>query len=53
MENILDKSKEITTTQYMSLVNPEFVGQTRVNDNGTYWVVFKDNDVLYKVNLFS
>jgi|Laugrespbdmm15dd_1035085.scaffolds.fasta_scaffold34577_2 hypothetical protein len=53
MENILDESQEITITQYVSLVNPKFVGQTRVNDDGTYWVVFKDNDVLYKVNLFS
>ena len=52
MEKILNESQEITITQYVSLVNPMFVGQTSVNDNGTYWVVFKENDVLYKVNLF-
>ena len=52
MEKILNESQEITITQYVNLVNPVFVGQTEVNDNGTYWVVFKENDVLYKVNLF-
>jgi hypothetical protein len=52
MEKILNESQEITITQYISLVNPMFVGQTSLNDNGTYWVVFKENDVLYKVNLF-
>lgn len=42
--------KEITQTEYMSLENPIFKGQTRLDENNQYWMVFEDNNVLYKIH---
>lgn len=50
MNNLLEQAKEITSLQYMDLENPIFVGQTRLDKNDKYWIVFKDNDVLYKIH---
>lgn len=49
MENILEKAIVITPGQYRKLDKPEFVGQTTVDMNGTYWMVFKDGDTHYKI----
>ena len=51
MEETLENATEITCTQYVDLVNPKFIGQTRVNSNGTYWVLVKESNVLYKIQL--
>ncbi len=45
----LDECTEITSEQYMELVNPKFVGQTRVAYGGTYWMVFEHEGVKYKI----
>ena len=51
MTDLLNKSKEITTAQYCSLPNtPEFMGQTRVDDNNMYWMVFSSLGILYKIH---
>jgi len=50
MTNLLEQSKEITSLQYMDLENPIFKGQTRLNENNMYWMVFENNGVLYKIH---
>ena len=51
MENInLKDCKQITSEQYLELINPEFKGQTRVDDNGYYWMVFESNGILYSIH---
>lgn len=55
MENLLKSATEITSVQYMSLVDPVFKAQTRPDENGMYWMVFEDSGVIYKThnNLFA
>ena len=50
MENLFNIAKEITSSDYMNLKNPEFIGQTRLDVNNQYWMVFEDNGVLYKIH---
>jgi hypothetical protein len=50
MTSLLEQSKEITSEEYMSLSNPIFKGQTRLDNNNMYWMVFEDNGVLYKIH---
>ena len=50
MENLLNIAKEISSSDYMNLKNPEFKGQTRLDVNYQYWMVFEDNGVLYKIH---
>jgi len=40
----------ITPLQYMELENPKFEGQTRLDDNNMYFMVFSDNGKLYKIH---
>ena len=46
----LDIAKEIAVEEYINLVDPIFIGQSRLDDEGYYWMVFKSNDVLYKIH---
>ena len=48
MTNLLEKAKEIPVKDYIKLENPIFKGQTPVDNNLKYWIVFESNDVLYK-----
>ena len=51
MENIkLEDCKQITSKQYLELIDPEFKGQTRVDNNGYYWMIFESNGVLYSIH---
>ena len=50
MKTLLEQAKQITSKEYITLVNPIFKGQTRVDDNLMYWTVFEDNGVLYKIH---
>jgi hypothetical protein len=38
----------ITNSEYMSLVNPMFIGQTRVLGDGAYYMVWLSNGLYYK-----
>jgi len=38
----------ITNTQYCDLVDPEFIGQSRLNQNNQYYMIWKSGDVYYK-----
>ena len=38
----------ITSEQYLDLKNPKFMGQTRIDENKMYYMIWEDNDVLYK-----
>ena len=49
-QTVLEKAKEITSQEYMSLKNPIFQGQTRLDDNYQYWMLFEDNGTLYKIH---
>jgi len=49
---ILNDCKEITTQEYCDLsekIDLTFEGQTRADSHGIYWVVWSDNEELYKV----
>lgn len=50
MNNLLALAKEITSLEYMDLKNPIFKGQTRLDENNQYWMVFEDNGILYKTH---
>jgi len=47
--SLLEQAKEITTSEYSNLNNPIFKGQTRLYGELTYWMLFEDNSVLYKI----
>jgi len=38
----------ITSKQYCELDNPKFEGQTRMDENDQYYMVFSCNGVMYK-----
>jgi len=46
----LNQCTEITPEQYLELVNPEFVGQTKIDSNKMYWMVFKIEGIFYKIH---
>lgn len=48
--NLLDIAIEITSEQYMDLLNPVFEGQSRLDSQYRYWMVFSDNGILYKIH---
>ena len=50
MTNLLEKAKEIPVRDYIKLENPIFKGQTSVDNNLKYWMVFESNGVLYKTH---
>ena len=51
MSVLLEDCKEITTTQYCALPGtPEFVGQSKVDNNNMYWMISKSENVLYKTH---
>ena len=50
MTNLLEKAKEIPVRDYIKLENPKFKGQTPVDNNLKYWMVFESNGVLYKTH---
>jgi hypothetical protein len=50
MTSLLEQSKQITSEEYISLSNPIFKGQTRLDNDNMYWMVFEDNGVLYKIH---
>ena len=45
----LEDCKLITSLEYLDLVNPQFVGQTRANKEGDYHMVFLSEDVYYSI----
>jgi len=47
--SLLEQAKEITSSEYLNLKDPIFKGQTRLYSDLTYWMVFEDNGVLYKI----
>jgi len=49
MSNIqLDDCELITSLQYCELENPEFIGQTKLQQDNTYYMIWKCNNKLYK-----
>ena len=50
MEKLLDNAKEISSLEYMNLSNPIFKGQTAVDNNLKYWMIFENNGSLYKIH---
>lgn len=50
MKALLEQAKQITSKEYMALANPIFKGQTSVDNDLMYWMVFEDNGVLYKIH---
>ena len=48
----LNDCKEITSAEYCDLserIDLKFEGQTRANKEGVYWIVFKNNEDLFKI----
>jgi hypothetical protein len=50
MRDLLSLAFEITSSQYMELENPIFIGQTRLDENNQYWMVFENNGIMYKIS---
>jgi hypothetical protein len=38
----------ITPKEYLNLIDPEFIGQTRIDNNGVYYMCWKSNGLFYK-----
>jgi hypothetical protein len=53
MKELLNQSTELPMSKYSSISNAEFMGQTSMEDNGSYWVVMKSEDKLFKFHMFS
>ena len=49
MKDLLEQAKEITPLEYKDLENPIFKGQTEIDDDLMYWMVFESNGVMYKI----
>ena len=49
MTNLFEQSKEITSLEYMDLETPIFKGQSKVDKNNGYWMIFENNGILYKI----
>jgi len=47
--SLLNQAKEITSSEYSNLNDPVFKGQTGLYDDLTYWILYEDNSVLYKI----
>jgi hypothetical protein len=43
----LDQCKLITSEEYCALINPKFIGQTRVTNN-VYYMMWESEGVFYK-----
>lgn len=43
----IESAKLITAEEYLSLISPEFMGQTRLDKNGFYRMYWKDGDSFY------
>ena len=51
-EITLSSCKELTSQEYCDLsekIDLTFEGQTRANKEGVYWIVFKNNEDLFKI----
>jgi len=46
----LEDCKLITGEEYLKLESPIFRGQTRVDENGMYYMVWEDKGILYKTH---
>lgn len=50
MEISLNECVEITPQEYMGLTNPVFIGQSSLDISKMYWMVFKVENVFYKIH---
>ncbi len=46
----LEHYTTITSEEYMDLVNPKFVGQTRLDENNMYYMCWESEGKLYKTH---
>lgn len=46
----LEECKLITSEEYLLLKNPQFRGQTRVDENGMYYMIWESEGILYKTH---
>ena len=44
----LSKCKLITANEYCQLSNTEFLGQTRLDENNQFYMVWSCNGIMYK-----
>jgi hypothetical protein len=50
LDNQLLVAEEISNKEYLALVNPIFLGQTPLDDNLMYWILWSDCNFLYKTH---
>ena len=48
VKELLEQAVELEVLEYMHLKNPIFKGQTRLDENNMYWMVFEENGKLFK-----
>lgn len=46
----LKDCKKISAEEYLELKDPKFMGQTKVDENGMYWMCWESEGVLYKTH---
>jgi len=46
----LEDCKLISSLEYMDLIEPIFEAQTRVDEEGYYYMVFSSQGILYKIH---
>jgi hypothetical protein len=45
---MLEEAIQIPLGDYLNLKNPIFKGQTSVDENNKYWMIWEDEGILYK-----
>lgn len=48
----LEDCIEITSSEYISLSNPIFIGKTSVDEDGSFWMIFENEGVKYKLLIY-
>ncbi len=52
--NLLEQAQEIDINEWCSLSNAEYINQSRQDELGCYWVVYKTTEgQLVKIHMFS
>jgi hypothetical protein len=51
MTDLLNNSTQLSISEYLQLSNPIFKGQTSVDSNNMYWIIFEQDNKLYKFHI--
>lgn len=46
----LSDCKLITNDEYCNLISPQFIGQSRLDENNMYYMIWESEGVMYKTH---